>query len=739
MGLSRWKAGLFILVILIVGIVGGFAYHLLSPVTTTTSTQSPITSHTTTQSQTATHTTTSTTTSPPATTSTQPPVTSHPTTHTTSTTTQKPDTQPPTITLFKEFEEDGRLHMVFKIDDESGVSKAYALVKYPSGKTYNESLSKVYNYYPLVFNLSDEGKYLVEVFAKDSKGNLGSFNKSYSFFDKPQIELVAYDVNPPTTSFNISVKDTSGISKVLVEAFGKDYLASPVNVDSKGNGLYNAKVHLPDLAEKVDYKVLVYDLYNNSASENGSFSLTEYQQYLTWAINQGYNLCLAEPFYKYQLIQNMFSTRDLDHLKHILDFAQHNGTVPPRNLAYLIVDQVVKDRRVSDKVQLIDKVLSNLDELKIYGLKRLDSVWLVNNATQHGFRSLEGLGKALYFSDSTNISLSYSNPLCYSALADIGYYYPQIFKYPYETKFLALQVGDVVYFYKIDQIKGKDYVWNGLIVPYASWRFNKLESGEFKPLGYKLTKGELKKLASWADPIVVQAAARSLYPLDELMDHDLLGYDSHRFFHDRQFNLALERGVKNMKYNQTLGASPFGYIYNLMMKDIQEKDQSEERSPLTGWTRYEEALFSWTDIPGNVWTNTYVVWKQVAQEYLNKSPELILVKGYPIALGLVDPPVNPHFYISGQGCPYYSKIIGAMLNRPTLVLEAPYPQAYGVHDEPFVVSDDGKLVGFWYSKEAFLQDYEGKPYKPYIGVYLVSDLKWKKFGKEELDKVLNNP
>ena len=94
-----------------------------------------------------------------------------------------------------------------------------------------------------------------------------------------------------------------------------------------------------------------------------------------------------------------------------------------------------------------------------------------------------------------------------------------------------------------------------------------------------------------------------------------------------------------------------------------------------------------------------------------------------------------------------------MLDRCVVVYQAPYPgslnaNAPHVHDEPMVVGKDGKLIGFWYSLQKFLDDYnpEKNQYanpelKPWINV-VIFDMASQSityyFPKEKLNKVLNN-
>jgi len=176
--------------------------------------------------------------------------------------------------------------------------------------------------------------------------------------------------------------------------------------------------------------------------------------------------------------------------------------------------------------------------------------------------------------------------------------------------------------------------------------------------------------------------------------------------------------------------------------------------------RYVEAYSGfWSCPPHDIWINSSSFWKMKVGEYYQRTPEsralveqdpeTTIIRGYKPALNIYNIPVNSHFYLPEQSTPYYSKIIGAMLNRAVVVFSAPYPgslnpQIPQVHDEPFIVGKDGKLIGFWYKLDKFLDDYNpGKnPYanpdlKPWIRVEIISDLNSKKFEYQDLSKVLN--
>lgn len=425
-----------------------------------------------------------------------------------------------------------------------------------------------------------------------------------------------------------------------------------------------------------------------------------------------------------------------------------------------VYDQIWKDEKIENKDVLFSKVVKSIIDINSTSpltlpFKRRETIWLLNNATYCGFQSLQGLGNAIKFSENFDVNLNFSNPYIHSALADVGHYFPQIFKYPQETRYLAMQVGDCVYFLDIDGgikiVEGegkKDYVWKNLIIPYCKWRFEKLENGSFKSIDWKLSEGELKLLAEKKHPLLVERAARSLYPFDSIMDVDLLGEDPSNIY--MIIPKALKIGVKNMSYNETIGCSPFEYIYNWLIKDMEEKNERYKSAFLEALTFYP--TFDWPNTYafwGSIKENKYLIPSKEAKDLLNSDPEIAIIKGYCLAMERYPIPVNQKFRINEQTSPFYSQVIGAMLNRATVVLYAYYPSSPRTfsHSEVFTVGKDGRLIGFWIDLSRFLDDYNPlkNPLvdnywinnKPKVRLALADNMKSYTFGYESLSKILN--
>ena len=298
------------------------------------------------------------------------------------------DRLPPIVEIKGFYEKDGKLFLQAKIHDPSGVVGAYALIKYPSGRVLNITLTPSNGIYsPPPITLTEEGEYVVQIFAKDAKGNLRNFTTTYTFFDNPAISDVSYLYAPLILKFNVTVKDFSGISKVLVEVSGKKYTLLPLKVDSKGNGIYGGEIPLPLFTtrgityERVLYKVYAYDKHGRLSTLSGEISLTLKQAYTKWVESRGYSPELAlKLFNQINLVQELFTKGKLNTLENVLKVAYSNGSNIPRNLAYIVLNQILRDHRVEDKIEATSKIFHTYTEFGLNDLT-IDQIYHANNAS----------------------------------------------------------------------------------------------------------------------------------------------------------------------------------------------------------------------------------------------------------------------------------------------------------------------------------------------------------------------
>ena len=294
------------------------------------------------------------------------------------------DKTPPTIKIKDKKQVDGKLLLTAEIKDKSGVAGAYALVKYPSGKTLNITLTGNDSIYTLTHPilLNEEGNYLIKLFAKDTKGNIANVSLTHGFYDDPVIKDVSYIYEPPLLKFNVTADDLGGISKVILQILNKSYTLSPIKVDDDGRGIYGGSIEVKTLSKNIDYKVLVFDKFNRSSSLTGNITLTPKQVFIAWAKSKGYDVKLSSQLYdNFQVLRHLFEKGRFEAVEDILKVAQINGSAIPKNLAYQILDQIERGWGIKSKDKIAEMTFDLLDDLKIYDLKRKTTVYILPNYT----------------------------------------------------------------------------------------------------------------------------------------------------------------------------------------------------------------------------------------------------------------------------------------------------------------------------------------------------------------------
>ncbi|RLE94405.1 MAG: hypothetical protein DRN04_03860 [Thermoprotei archaeon] len=328
--------------------------------------------------------------------------------------------------------------------------------------------------------------------------------KSFVFYDKPSVKAVL-SLKGNLLSIKVNASDLSGIEKILFEAFGKNYTLAPVNVDERGNGVYSLKIKL-NSTEDFNYRIIALDRSDRhlTSVSKGLFELSDYEKFVVYCSNKGLGFGDVEKLWDVGLARYLFRA-DRKLFDKLLDLVKVN------KLALLVLDQIVRDKRVGDKVGVLSRALDLVEGIGVEPCVQV--AWLVGNCSNYGFYSDSGVVKAAKFiSSHLEMNWNYSRPVCFSALSDAYYFFPEIFdKYPWEAYYFVLQVGDTFYYYKIIEINGTKYAWNKAILPYAKWRYGKLIKGEFVPIGVRLVNGDLAKLAKWADKKVVEAATEEAY------------------------------------------------------------------------------------------------------------------------------------------------------------------------------------------------------------------------------------
>jgi len=444
--------------------------------------------------------------------------------------------------------------------------------------------------------LTMEGVYKIEVV--NPLTNKIIKEKNFEFYDSPSIK-VNLDLNGNMLVVNVTTRDLTGIEKVLLETYGRNFTLKPLDIDSKGNGLYSLSLKI-NSTEDIDYRIIAIDKTDKHVTgiEAGTYNLTRKDRFIIHCINNGLRQDQAEELYSYGFVRDLYPDSVFNKL---LECIKSN------NITMIVIDQIARDNRTWYKRTTLKKALEVIEKLD--NTENINVARLIGNVSNNGYYSIDGLIKAVKFIEKNDLDWNFSRPICFSALADACYFLPEITEYPLETYYLVLQVGDTFYFYKIIETNNKTniaYVWREAILPYAEWRLNRIKNGTFTPIDTRIVNGDLALLAKWVDKKVVEAACRSLYPYDALMDIDLSGKDDDRAFHNGRFKKALQYIINNFKNGH------YQKIYQLLMKSKKEKD-----------LLYKIAIQA-PIRPDDVWINSGKYWREQKPGLQQKDEDALL-------------------------------------------------------------------------------------------------------------------
>jgi len=175
--------------------------------------------------------------------------------------------------------------------------------------------------------------------------------------------------------------------------------------------------------------------------------------------------------------------------------------------------------------------------------------------------------------------------------------------------------------------------------------------------------------------------------------------DIRRVLAERGINYVPEGlvvGLKNVTPDSTLGGkSPQEWLGDEAMRDYSNKQSKG----------YEEALYY--ALFGSDWPNSRQSAQKVKTEMLSKGEDLPL-----FVMGWSD------YKVGEQRAPNFAPLVGRSLRPKPLAAYftvANYPGGTAKHTEPWVKSSDGKLIGFWMDKDAFLRDYDRSTWPNYNG------------------------
>jgi hypothetical protein len=452
-----------------------------------------------------------------------------------------------------------------------------------------------------------------------------------------------------------------------------------------------------------------------------------FESWLPPSFDRGLSLSL---FDSSRLFAEIFES-DKMLARDILTLAHANGSRIPKNLAYIVLDQIERDGRVdgSRKTALAREVLP------IYlsfgnGIQRLSQIYTLNNATCYfgsGEKLLKEVGdKTLSLcveklGENEGIDTDFENARVHASLLRLAKRVPSILKYPKEWREGAVQVDDLGYKVGIANQNETKY-WN-VVERAVKYIVDKLDRGEAE---YELNIPD-KKIEAWY-------RRQRLLPI-ELFEIDIVsGYSTScggpikPDWMVRDGKPSVEVGWRNVSPDSRIGGkTPQQWLEDVAKKDFIEKNERYLLAideAVTGHPVFKEWINSdsaYKKLFGNLVEKDHVV---VSFDGLMKEDEVaVFIQGYPRALRRVFVPwgIEPVVRMEEPTCPYYSVLVARVFGRAAFALSDKYPNSDGYHDEPFIVispqlyekiSQYGRSTilyafGWWQYAEPLIKDHTG--------------------------------
>jgi len=216
---------------------------------------------------------------------------------------------------------------------------------------------------------SREGYLVGTLFLKDASGNEArSQIKFLANLKEPEIIDLRIDrVALGNYKISAQIADDSSFSAFL------QFLNGTKIPLTKTDGRYAANVStLTDL----DFMLKAVDAYNMSSSIQGTIKISGRDKFEIW-------------LYSYSsLFRELFEKKRFDEINKILTVAQLNGSAVPKNLAYQVLDQIERDKRVLNKFETASMSFDLLSSLGISNLNNKASIYIPGNYSLAIFQGL---------------------------------------------------------------------------------------------------------------------------------------------------------------------------------------------------------------------------------------------------------------------------------------------------------------------------------------------------------------
>ena len=220
-----------------------------------------------------------------------------------------------------------------------------------------------------------EGKLIGEFVVKDQNGNEAKSSLNFLVnLEAPKIE----DVKIEKLEFG-----KYRVSALIEEQNLKEAYLQLLNSTKiplvRTDGRYSANLLTKT---DLDFYVKAEDAFNLSSLLKGSIRISDRDKFESWLPSEFDKALALSLFNASPLVQELFKKNELSALTSLLKVAQLNGSSIPKNLAYLVSDQIWRDSRVKDKSQDAEKAFDLLSSLGIRDLKNFGSVHIPGNYSQ---------------------------------------------------------------------------------------------------------------------------------------------------------------------------------------------------------------------------------------------------------------------------------------------------------------------------------------------------------------------
>ena len=570
-----------------------------------------------------------------------------------------------------------------------------------------------------------EGKLIGEFVVKDKSGNEAKSSVNFlANLEAPNIKDLKVEKLEPG-KYRVSAEiEEENLKEAYLQLLNSTKIPL-VKTDSR----YAANV---STKSDLEFTLNAVDAYNLSSSLAGKIKITDRDLFENWLPSEFDKALALSLFDSSQLLREIFKN-DKTLSQNILSLAELNSSNIPKNLAYIVLDQIERDSRVekNNKINLTREViplyLSFGNEIQ-----RLSQIYTFNNATYY-FGSSEKLineiGKnALSLSveklrENDGINWDFENARKHANLLRLAKHVENILKYPKEWREGTIQVDDLGYKVGIAN-QNETKFWN-VVEKAVKYIVDKLDSGEAE---YELNIPD-KKIEAWY-------RRQRLLPID-LFEIDIVnGYSTHfggpikPDWMVRDGKPSLEVGWRNVTPDSRIGGkTPQQWLEDMAKKDFREKNERYLLAideAVTGHPAFKEWINSdsaYKKLFGNLVEKDHVV---ISFDGLMKEDEVaVFIQGYPRALSRRFIPWNIEQEVPMEEptCPRYSVLVARVFGRAAFVLTDKYPNSIGSHSEPYVIispqlhekiSQYGKttlpyMFGWWQYAEPLIKDHiEGK-------------------------------